>query len=194
MKIGGAVLAAGDSERMGRPKALLPYEDTTFLGNAIGALQSAGVERIVVITGRHHHQIESSGEAAEARLIQNPDPSRGQLSSLKCALESLDETIEAAIMWLVDHPGVRSDTVKCLVQQAGKGADLVRPVYNGRNGHPLLIMRRVFESILALPLERGLKPMFVREEVVSMAVGVDDPAVLRDIDRPEDYRELSKQR
>lgn len=163
---------------MGRPKALLPYAGSTFLATILERLEEAGIPARVVT---------SPGLPIPGALV-NPDPDRGQLSSLRIALEP-----DAAwvMMVLVDHPAVTADTYRALKQAAQEGgAALWAPVYRGRRGHPVVFGGCCLEDLMQGPLEEGARWVVQRHRHRRREVEVDDPGILRDVDTPEEYREL----
>src|SRR5258706_8320950 len=127
----GLILAAGDSSRMGRDKALLPWppsaagqapSNETFLSAAIRSLARA-TEFVLVVVGRNEAALAPIIYAHGASLVVNPDPSRGQFSSLQAGLrEVLNHGRDAAVVTLVDHPPVKSATIQTL-HEAFEGAD-----------------------------------------------------------------------
>jgi molybdenum cofactor cytidylyltransferase len=187
----GIVLAAGASVRMGRPKALLPMTPGgTVLGRVLGTLADAGVAPLVVVV-REAFPIENAWNdprAGDVRIAINPDPERGQLSSLICGIEALEPGAPVALMTLVDIPLVRTTTVADLVRAWERDrAVLVRPLHAGRHGHPVIFGRPLLDALARADLSHGAKPVvrsFARDAV---NVPVDDPGVLIDLDTPEEY-------
>ena len=133
MAIPGLVLAAGRSRRMGRPKALLPAGDAgdTFVGRIVRTLRAAGVDEIVVVAGDLAPEIASAlaGEAHPPRVVVNPEPGRGQFSSLQTGLRAVNRPgIRGVLATLVDVPLVTAGTVAALLAaHAATAAPIVRP-------------------------------------------------------------------
>src|SRR4051794_32798874 len=108
----GVILAAGVSSRMGRDKALLPWRDGTFLSAAIRALQPA-TELVLVVAGANAAVLEPIANAYAAFTVVNPEPQRGQFSSLQTGLQAvLNHGRDAAIVTLVDRPAAGLQTVQ----------------------------------------------------------------------------------
>ena len=192
--IGAVILAAGASERMGRPKALLPTGaegGETFLERLVGVAERAGLEPIRVVAGEHLEEIAAALPRLASLLVRNPNPELGQLSSLRVGLRALPEGAEGAVVFLVDHPLVEESTVALLLERFRRSRlPIVIPSYGGRRGHPVLFGRAVFAELFAAPLREGAR--FVvrgRPELVDV-VEVDDPGVLADIDTPEQYEKM----
>jgi len=114
--IAGLILAAGESSRMGRDKALLTYHGRTFLETIVVTLRNAGVERIAVVLGHHAEEIRKATKLEGVEVVINPEYRRGQTSSLQAGLRALDSPdLEAVILHLVDHPAVSAATIQELV-------------------------------------------------------------------------------
>jgi molybdenum cofactor cytidylyltransferase len=189
MKLGGVILAAGRSSRMGRDKALLPYGDSTFLGSLIDAFRGR-LDPVVVVLGHNAEAIRPA--AAGAQVVLNEQYDRGMLSSLQTGLRALPEDIDGAAFTLVDHPGLRPETLALLIQTLQESArPLVLPTYKSERGHPAVISRAVMDELLALPADASPKPVLRAQYPQAIFVEVDDPSVIADIDRPEDLRGVS---
>ena len=188
--IAGILLAAGDSARMGRAKALLPIGDTTFLGRCISLFRESGINRIFIVTGHAHEHIAAAAEQLDPDVVcvNNPHPEDGQYSSLKIGIASLPPDTEAALLHLVDHPLVSSSTVEAVLL-AWRRAEMhiVIPSHNRRRGHPVLYPSGFFPRLLAASPEHGARDILTSHEREITYVDVDDPGIRIDIDTPEEY-------
>jgi molybdenum cofactor cytidylyltransferase len=186
------VLAAGESRRMGRPKAGLRLrpDGPTFAAALVQALQTAGLGGITVVAGAHPDAVRHALEGVtNVEILHNSDWPSGQLSSLLTALAALETPeLEAVVVALVDSPFVRPATVRLLLERWREtGAPIVRPTLDGRHGHPVLFARETFAALRAAPLDRGAKAVLTARAAEVLNVVVDDPGVLADIDTPDDY-------
>jgi CTP:molybdopterin cytidylyltransferase MocA len=185
------VLAAGASSRMGRTKAMLPAGGPTFVRRILETLRDAGVADTVVVVrpgaGDVRREIEAVGYG---RAIENPDPARGQLSSLLAGLEAVDRVgVDAVIVTLVDVPLVGPAAIAALLAGAAASASpIARAVHDGRHGHPVVFKRAVFDDLRCADPEAGAKAVLRAHAVAD--VEVDDPGVAQDIDTPDDYARL----
>jgi molybdenum cofactor cytidylyltransferase len=181
---------------MGRPKALLTCPDgRTFVRALTEALQAGGAEPVWVV-GRAEDaalRAEVGSTSVHARLVINEiADSGGQLSSLVAGLREADRPgIRAVMMVPVDAPLVTSDTVATLLAVfSATGAPIVRARYHGRNGHPVIFSRALFDELRAASPQVGAKSVLRAHSAAIVNVDVDDPGVVADVDTPEDYREL----
>ncbi len=202
MKPAGIILAAGESSRMGRDKALLPFRDTTFLNNILSGFLPR-LDPVIVVLGCHAGVIRKSIRVPHAeapvsetarqgvRVVENADYRRGMLSSLQSGIAALPPTAEAAMFTLVDHPDVRKETLnKLLAVYRETGARLVIPRMGERRGHPVIAARIVLEEIARLPVEASPKDVIRAHREGTVFVEVEDPGVLRDVDTQEEYERL----
>jgi CTP:molybdopterin cytidylyltransferase MocA len=190
--ISAIVLAGGKSSRMGRPKALLPVGETghTFLDRVTSTLVEAGLEDIVVVVGADAAAIRAKSRAVVGvRIVDNPDFERGQLTSLLTGLRAIDTpALTAALVTLIDVPLVSPATVRTLIaRQIERNALIVRPVSNGRHGHPVIFSRELFPELRRADPSHGAKPVVHAHAAEMIEVPVDDEGAFTDIDTPEDY-------
>lgn len=182
----GVVLSGGASRRMGRPKALLPWGGGTLAEAQLAALETAGCVPCRIVTGAHDAPIRAAlgGE----RCIFNARWEEGRATSLQAALRALPR----ASGWLflpVDAAGVRPATLRALLHAARSSpAEAWRPCCNGRPGYALWIPSALFRGILSLPpdarLDEWAAPRARRLEC-------GDPALLRNLNTPEDWETLA---
>jgi molybdenum cofactor cytidylyltransferase len=187
------ILAAGQSSRMGRDKALLQYQGGTFLQIIMQNLREAGVDRAVVVLGHHAAEIQQTIDLDRAQVVVNENYRLGQTSSLQAGLKALDlPATDGILLCLVDHPAVSADLMRrILLAHRESGAPVVVPVYKGQRGHPIFIGRALFEELLALKTTDGANSVIRKYHDSTRWLSVDQEGVLLDVDRPEDYRRLS---
>jgi molybdenum cofactor cytidylyltransferase len=195
----GVILAAGESSRMGFPKALLLTRDgTPFVAAVVDAFAAAGMTDIVVVTGRDHQRIAdllmTRQFAVAPRLVRNPDPSRGQLSSLLTGMDAvLAPETPALVMTLVDVPLLAPDVVRLVIAEWERTrAPVVRPAIGDRHGHPVIFDRRVFGELRQAPPEAGAKAVVRAHAAEVLNVPVTDERCLVDVDTPRDYEALGR--
>ena len=193
MIIPGVVLAAGRSTRMGRPKALLPAgrAGETFVGRIVRTLRAGGVDDVVVVAGGVAEEIARvlAQESPPPRMVINPDPGRGQFSSLQAGLRAVDRPgVSGMLVTLVDVPFVGAGTVeRLLAVHRDTGAPIVRPERRGRHGHPVIFDRSLFGEIHAAPAASSAKAIIAAHRRESVSVPVTEDGPFRDIDTPAEY-------
>lgn len=184
--IAGLILAAGESRRMGTPKALLVCEGETFLDHLI-ALYSACCRSVTVVLGAGAETVRAGlRRAAQARFAVNEDYRLGQITSMQCGLRALPSEAEGVLFTLVDHPCVQPSTLKQLIADAG--SLLTIPRFQGRRGHPIFFRRDLTAEFLALCHETPAREVIERHAAEVRYIDVSDPGILVDIDDPEAYR------
>lgn len=197
----GVILAAGESTRMGRDKALLPWPPVapgqssgqTLLAAAIRSL-ALHSDMVIVVAGSNEASLAPIVYAEGASLVCNPAPEQGQFSSLRVGLrEVLNRGRDAAIVTLVDRPPVAAATVEKLRQGfevAALSSWAVVPEHGGRHGHPILLSREMIEAFLRAPAAATAREIEHQNQEHIVYVEVDDPLAVVNINTPEDYAAL----
>jgi molybdenum cofactor cytidylyltransferase len=188
------VLSAGESSRMGRPKALLPIEGQTFIGRIVDALKAGGIQRIVVVLGFHADVLRAQIDHLPVEILVNPDYCLGQLSSLQVAVRHLmlDATCEGMMVHLVDHPYIEPELVRLMLQRFTRNSAIVVPRYRGKRGHPVIFSRALFDELLRAPLDQGAKAVVNGHRQETLEIDTEEMGVTLDIDTPELYRQHVK--
>ena len=192
--IPGIVLAGGKSLRMGQPKALLPIgsPDDTFFDRVTRTLLNAGVDDVIVVVGADSAAIRARARPRSGvRIVDNPEYERGQLTSLLAGLHAIDAGATAALVTLIDVPLVSAATVRALIAaQHEHRASVVRPVSNGRHGHPVIFARALFGELHRADPGQGAKSVVHAHAADMIEVPIDDEGAFADIDTREDYERL----
>jgi molybdenum cofactor cytidylyltransferase len=200
----GVILAAGESSRMGRDKALLPWPPRTT-GSALGGtflsaairLFFSHVDVVLVVVGNNEAALAPIVYANGASLVVNPDPARGQFSSFRVGLqEVLNRGRDAAMVTLVDRPPVRMETIATLESAFERAITKTQrkwaaiPEYQGKHGHPILLGREMMEAFLRAPETSDAREVEHAHQTEIQYVPVDDPLVSVNVDTPEQYAAL----
>ena len=188
--ISAILLAAGESRRMGSPKALLHYQGQTFIERICKAFLTAGVDELIVVLGARAEEIGRALPSHPAlRSVVNARYFQGQLSSLMVGIGALSPESEAVVVNLVDHPLVSTETIKAVIDSfRAAPLPIVIASYQGKRGHPVLFSSQVYGEILAAPLDQGAKVVVRKDPARVREIALDDPGILADIDTPEDYK------
>lgn len=181
------ILAAGASSRMGAPKALLDAgAGESFLDRLAGAFLDAECAVYVVLGEDAGLIARRVRRASQVTLVLNPDPSRGQLSSLQCGLRAAMPGAHAIFFSPVDAPGISRETILVL-KDFLTGMDFAIPIYEGKRGHPVLMRAACAAEFLALPEGASARDILHARRASTRFVEVADPGILEDIDDPAGY-------
>jgi len=189
--VAAIVPSAGLSRRMGSPKPLLPLDGKPLIVRVLDALAAARpIAPVIVVTGHQREEVCAAVAGRDVVLVHNPAYAEGEmLSSIQAGLRALPPTgVDAVMIALCDQPLVRSQTITQLLTGWSRARPRVLlPRYNGRHGHPIILSAAGIDEIQSLDGKRGatLKDYTSRHERLDL--DVDDPAVLHDIDTPEDF-------
>ena len=171
---------------MGTPKALLEYLGETFLAR-LERIIGNHCSPLIVVVGHERNLPVTRG-----RVVINPTPELGMLSSLQCGLAALGAIPEGVLFLPVDFPAIDERTVRELVAlfERMPGAAAAMPREGGKRGHPVLLSKRLAEEILALPVDGEARNVVRAHKSEVVYVDVEDTGIHRDVDTPEDYRIL----
>lgn len=189
-RVTAVILAAGLGSRMGQAtKQLLPWGDTTVLGQTLRHVGQSEATDTLVVSGHEAAKIEAIAAAAGAAAVYNADYATGEmLSSLQTAVRHLPPTCAAVLVLLADQPMVPPAVINQLLTAFAQGkSDLIAPVFRGKRGNPVLIGRRYFAELLALPADAAPRTLLQRHAARLHLEEAGTDAILRDLDRPEDY-------
>ncbi len=193
------ILAAGESNRMGKPKALLPWRGRPFLEHVCDSLRRAGVEDRVVVLGQSSHEILGGWVPAGEKVAVNPQPEHGQLSSLRTGLADISEFSEGFMVCLADQPTIDPDTYSKLIAcwLSNRESIVIPRVFRAsdsrlKRGHPIIIPAAYKALCFEGPLDKGLHWVTHHPSVKVTDLEVKDSGIIRDFDTPEEYEALVK--
>jgi molybdenum cofactor cytidylyltransferase len=185
VKAAAIILAAGESRRMGRPKALLPFRGGTFL-TAIAENLGRRCSPVIAVFGFDAARVSQSAPAGVIPL-ENPEYRLGMLTSLKVGLREVPDSCDAVVFTLVDHPAVLPSTVDAVMEST---ALIAIPRFENRRGHPVLMRRQIACEFLVEPVTSKVRDVIDRHAEEIDYVDVDDPGISDDIDDPLLYEKL----
>ena len=190
--VGVIILAAGRSARMGQPKLLLPWGETSVLGHLIEQWRALGAEQIAVVCAPGDVAVRAELDRlrfAEENRIGNPAPERGMFSSIQCAAQwpGWQAALTHWAIVLGDQPHLQPQTLRRVLDfSAAQPAKVCQPARRGHGRHPVLLPKTVFRQ-LASSTAATLREFLVARSREAALCEVDDPGMDVDIDRPEDY-------
>jgi len=193
--LAAVILSAGASSRMGRPKALLPYREGTFLEHLIGVTRHPRIGVTRVVLGAGAEAIRTAAKLDPSIVVLNPEWEQGQLSSIGAGLRSLEgiET-DGMVLCPVDHPLVSARLVSELVERFYEEKKaIVVPTYNGRRGHPVIFSSALFGELLAAPAEQGARAVVWAHSADILEVPTDEEGVVLNLNDPDMLKRAMKQ-
>ena len=187
-RITGVVLAAGASRRLGRPKQVLPYRDTTLLGATLDIARGAGFHQLIVTLGGAAQQVRDAVPLDGADVVAVEDGGGGCSASLRVALGLVDPQAAGIVLMLGDQPRMEPATVRRMVTD-GPAADITVCRYADGIGHPFWFSRDVFGELSQLHGDKGVWKLLQSGRRPVHEIAVDGPVPL-DVDTWDDYRRL----
>ncbi len=186
MAYGAVIAAAGLSSRMGEFKPLLRIRDKTMIATLVGGLRAAGVDEILVVTGHNAERLEAHLAELGVDFLRNADYAHTQMFESIClGLRGLRRPCEGVFVTPGDVPLVQPETLR---EMQRRKAAVVRPVYGGRQGHPVLLSAEAVTQVLAYGGPDGLRGALRQLYDKTERVEVPDEGVLLDVDTPEEFQ------
>ena len=189
MRSVAVVPAAGSAERFGGTKLLTSIDGEPLLDRTISALLNGGVDQVIVVVGPDATELQRDVNAfSDPRVwpVVNQDPSRGMFSSLQAGMAEAEG--DALVVLPADMPFVHSGTIAILLDVFASRPAIVSPKYGGKRGHPVILPPSLRDEIRAADPVLTLHDILKRHQDIRVDVDVEDPGVLRDVDRPEDLQ------
>ena len=186
------VLSAGESSRMGRPKALLPIDGQTFIERIVAALKQTTVGKIIVILGHNARELEAKISHLPVQILINTDYRQGQLSSLQLAVRDLqaDADCDGMLVHLVDHPYLAPALVQEMIRRFYETKKrIIVPKFHGKRGHPVIFSNALFGELLSAPIDVGAKAVVNAHRAETLEIDTQEEGIAVDIDTPELYQQ-----
>lgn len=187
-RVTGVVLAAGRSRRLGQPKQVLPYRDSTVLGETLRMARRCGFDQLIVTLGGAAEEVRREVSLDGVETVVVDDPASGCAASLRMAVERVDPASAGIVLLLGDQPGVTEVTVRRLIE-AGAGESIAVCRYDDGVGHPFWLARGVFGELTGLHGDKGVWKLIDSGRFDVLEVPVDGPVPL-DVDTWDDYERL----
>lgn len=188
MTVTGVVLAAGESRRLGTPKQLLPYRNTTLLGATLEVARGAGFDQLVVTLGRAAQAVRDAVPLDGADVVTADDSPTGCSASLRAALERVDPRAAGIVLMLGDQPCLNPATVRRLATEGPTGPLMVCR-YDDGIGHPFWLSRSLFGELRQLHGDKAVWKLVESGRHPVRELEVSGPVPL-DVDTWDDYERL----
>lgn len=196
--LAAVILAAGESRRMGTPKALLPFPAdtpftegiTTFLEHLTSIAQHPRIGLRRVVLGAHAADVLSRAKLDAEDVVVNAEWASGQLSSIQAAIHSLPPGgTDGIVLFLVDHPLITAGLVSTLVEQFySSKRRIVIPTFNGKRGHPVIFASTLYDELLAAPAEQGARAVVWAHANEVLEIPTDEEGVVLNLNDPESLK------
>jgi molybdenum cofactor cytidylyltransferase len=184
--LAAAILAAGESRRMGRPKALVPLDGLTFVEHLLAAVRHPRVEIVRVILGSNAEEIRAESSLDSGTIVVNQDWRLGQLSSIQVAIRSLPAGATAGLLLCpVDHPLITVCLVSRLITEFDASQKLIAlPTHLGRRGHPVIFHYSLYDELLAASPDVGARQVVWAHAGEIAEVETDEAGVILNLNDP----------
>jgi len=191
--ISAILLAAGESNRMGQPKQLMPFDQSTIVERTIDSLLNSAVSETIVVLGYREEEIRKTISDKPVKIAINPDYQQGMSASIMAGLKQVDKRARAVLIALGDQPFVDSQTITSLVEAfIANNKGIIIPVYQGRRGNPVIFAIRYKDELFNLKGDVGGREIIKRHPDDALEVAVNCEGVLLDMDTMESYTSMIK--
>ena len=188
--VSAILTAAGESSRMGRAKALLPWRGSTLVEYQAASLLEGGAAEVVVVLGHGHETIAPHIKGEGVRHVVNPHYAMGKTTSIKAGLRELGPEVTDVMLLAVDQPRPPEIVARVVDSHLGAGALVTSPRHRGRGGHPLIFSAALRDELSVITEEdQGVRAVFRAHAADVNEVHIDDPVIRLDLNTPEDYRQ-----
>lgn len=192
----GLLLAAGTSSRMGQPKQLLDWHGQPLVRHIAQQALASRLDGLMVVVGAAAEATRTALAGLDLTVVANPDYAAGQATSLRAGLGALPEGVAAVVVLLVDQPLVTPEVINHLIttftQHQPDPPSAVIPRYRGQRGNPVLLAQTLFDELRALEGDVGARVVVQRHAAHVLWLDTDDPAVVTDVDTPDEYLTLKR--
>ncbi len=187
-QVAGVILAAGQASRFGKIKQLLPWRDKNLINTVVETALLAGLNPIIVVLGADAEEIRATINEDIVQVIINPDWDKGQSTSLRAGISVMPQSVDGIVFLLCDQPHQSVNLVSAVVEKGLRSGKVVTPIIDDRRANP------VYFPAFCIPLFEKLEGDAGGRQIISDCPNTTmlwlDAWMAKDIDTPEDYREL----
>lgn len=183
------LLAAGESQRMGKPKLLLSLGDNTVLGTTLKNILSSNLDEVIVVLGANAKETKRVIKSKEIKAYINPDYKQGMSTSLICGLKHVNHRAKRVMVALSDQPLIGVKTYNELIQQSlNSKRGIVVPTYKSRRGNPIIFDICYKEELLQLKGDVGGRELLIQYPDDILEVAVDCEGICINLNTMDDYK------
>ena len=187
LRIDAVILAAGESTRTGdQNKLLLEFENKALAAHAVDAALGSLTQEVHVITGYQYDRLTATLGNRPVNFIHNENYRTGIGSSIRCAIKNLSADVDGVVLCLADMPWIRANHLDALIG-GFTGHSVCAFYFESQRGHPILFPKLWFTHLMTLQGDNGARFLLQEATDTVTTVTASNDAILRDIDRLEDF-------
>lgn len=189
--VGGILLAAGASTRLGQPKQLLGFQGKPLVRHVAEQALASRLADLHVVVGHRADEVRAALEGLAVQVVENPAFQQGQSTSLRAGLVAFPRERKAAMVLLVDQPFVDPHLIDRLIGlYEESNALIVAPGHAGHRGNPVLFDHTILPELLTVVGDTGAREIIARHRDRLAALELDSDRPFQDVDTWEDYARL----
>ena len=190
-------MAAGMSQRFGRPKQLLELNNKLLLEWVLDAALASRLAKVLLVLGHEHPKIIQAlglnSNRSRLQVVINPRYREGQSSSLQAGLLAIQPPISSVMFLLGDQPMLKTTTIDHMLDRFWHSdRDIGVPVWQGKRGNPTIFSRAMYCSLMAIEGDIGARQVIRAHHKRVLSIELDDPLCFADIDSAQDYEDIQK--
>jgi molybdenum cofactor cytidylyltransferase len=190
--VGGILLAAGASSRLGQPKQLLDFRGKPLVRHVAEQALASRLRHLLVVVGNQAAAVREALAGLEVQIVENPAYLQGQSTSLRAGLLAFPRELSAALVLLVDQPLVDAALIDHLIGLYEESrAPIVAPQFGGRRGNPVLFDRSIIPELLTVVGDTGAREIISRHRDRLATLELPDDRAFLDVDTWDDYRRVT---
>lgn len=192
MMISGIILAAGEATRMGKPKLLLPWRNTTIIEHIVDTYLKSNISELIVVVGANQDNIKKALASKPVFMVENPHYHEGMATSIRRGVEAASGKAEGYLIGLGDQPLIPADVIDQLITYFIKERPgIVVCTYKGKSGHPVIFARKFRRDLWSIKGDMGGRTIISEHPNEVTYIEVGNKGITLDIDTPEDYQKLT---
>ena len=191
--ISSILLAAGQSKRMsGENKLIKSVKGIPLIKCALNNILKSHVNEIIIVLGYQQETIEKLiDKTSRIKFVFNSNFESGMASSIIKGIKKLSKKTDSFFISLGDMPSINYDTYNQLIK-CNKNKKAIVPMFKGQQGNPVLFPKSFEEKLLSIQGDSGAKKILEINKKEVLYLEINDPGIIRDLDVPNDFNNLSK--